>query len=160
MAFRITTHETGFQNIADTSAVQQHALGTTVTAIDPTYGQGEFIYLIGVGSTVVGSLVTWTSAHQTVLGATTSRGLVAFAMSINTAGLYGWYQISGVAVAKAGTVVTNSFVQVGAAGIVDDTATTLLWVDNAYFRSADGTPSAGLALVQCNRPCVPGRSIV
>ena len=44
----------GVQSIADTSTVQNHALGTIVRAVDETYGEGEFVYLKGVASTVVG----------------------------------------------------------------------------------------------------------
>jgi hypothetical protein len=34
-------------------------LGTVINAVDPVYGGGEFIFLKGVASTVVGSLVTY-----------------------------------------------------------------------------------------------------
>ena len=55
MAYNITTALAGFQGIELTDTTQNHALGTIVTAVDPTYGAGEFIYLKGVASTVVGS---------------------------------------------------------------------------------------------------------
>ena len=34
-------------------------LGMVVRAFDPTYGEGEFILLLGVASTVIGSMVTY-----------------------------------------------------------------------------------------------------
>src|ERR1700739_4329990 len=34
-------------------------LGSIVKAYHPTYGEGEFIKLLGVASTVAGSVVTW-----------------------------------------------------------------------------------------------------
>jgi hypothetical protein len=45
------------QAISDTSTTQLVPLGTRVKAIDKAstaYGEGEFIYLLGVASTVVG----------------------------------------------------------------------------------------------------------
>src|SRR6185312_15318133 len=49
----------GLQPIALTSTVQNHPEGFIVEAQDPTFGGGEFIYLKGVASTVVGSMVTY-----------------------------------------------------------------------------------------------------
>jgi hypothetical protein len=78
-------------------------LGTIVSAVDPTYGTGEFIFLKGVASTVVGSLVTYdqTLATTTLAPATGGNGPVAVAMSANVASQYGWYQIAGAAAVKA-----------------------------------------------------------
>ena len=59
MAYKISTPLLGFQPIAETSTTQRHPLGTIVTAIDPTYGAGEFIYLKGIGSTAVGTMVDY-----------------------------------------------------------------------------------------------------
>ena len=53
MAYVISTPLAGFQPIAVTDTTQNHALGTIVQAVDPTYGAGEFIYLKGVASTAV-----------------------------------------------------------------------------------------------------------
>jgi hypothetical protein len=78
-------------------------LGQIVRATDPTYGEGEFICLLGAANTVVGSMVTWNATtYQTVLSADTANeaGPVAIAMAANLAGYYGWYQISGLAVVK------------------------------------------------------------
>ena len=90
------------QPIAETSTTKQHDLGTVVRAVDATYGAGEFIYLQGVASTVVGSIVEYDTSFQTGLN-TTALNLprpLAVAMSANVAGPnYGWYQIAGNAVA-------------------------------------------------------------
>lgn len=93
----------GAQPIALNSTVQKHPLGTVTNGWDPTYGEGEFIYLLGVGSTVVGSLVKYSaSTWQTVL--TTNQQFrgepVAVAMAATVASEYGWYQIGGNAVIK------------------------------------------------------------
>ena len=94
----------GAQAIANTDTTQKHVLGTVVKANDPTYGEGEFIYLLGVGSTVVGSMVTYnTTTYQTALTPTTGTtdgAPIAVAMSANVASAYGWYQIQGNAVIK------------------------------------------------------------
>ena len=87
-------------------------LGTIVRAFDPTYGEGEFILLLGVASTVVGSVVRYNATtYQTTLVVNTAVKdvPVAVAMSACTAGLYGWYQIAGNAVIKktAVTVAPN-----------------------------------------------------
>lgn len=98
----------GAQAIATTDTTQKHALGTIVRATDPTYGEGEFIYLTGVASTVVGSIVNYDDSYQTALDSTATSGAprpLGIAMSANVASQYGWYQISGFAVAvKANTV--------------------------------------------------------
>jgi hypothetical protein len=87
-------------------------LGNIVRAFDPVYGEGEFILLLGVASTVVGSVVRYNATtYQTTLVVNTAVQdvPVAVAMSACTAGLYGWYQIAGNAVIKktAVTVAPN-----------------------------------------------------
>ncbi len=103
MTFAVSTLA-GAQPIANTDTTAKHVLGTVVKANDPTYGEGEFIYLLGVGSTVVGSMVTYnTTTYQTTLTPTTGTtdgAPIAIAMSANVASQYGWYQISGNAVVK------------------------------------------------------------
>lgn len=106
MAYFPTNARIVEQKIADTETTQKHPLGTIITAKDPTYGSGEFIYLKGIGSTVVGSIVNYDDSFTTALNTTaldTPRPL-AVAMSANVASQYGWYQISGLAVVtKANT---------------------------------------------------------
>ena len=106
MAFTATEPRIVEQAIATTSTTQAHPLGTIVRAVDPTYGEGEFIYLKGVASTVVGSIVEYDTTFATGLNSSaigTPRP-VAVAMSANVANQYGWYQISGLArVAKLST---------------------------------------------------------
>lgn len=110
MAFQPIESYVVEQAIADTSTTKKHALGTIVKAVDPTYGEGEFIYLLGVGSTEAGSLVKYNATtYQTVLvTATTVQNVpVAVAMSANVASQYGWYQISGNAVIKKTSVAVS-----------------------------------------------------
>lgn len=87
-------------------------LGTRVRAKDPTYGEGEFIRLVGVASTVVGSMVIYNATtYQTALITTTNgknKGVpVAVAMSACVASEHGWYQIGGNAVIKKTTVAVT-----------------------------------------------------
>lgn len=154
MPFIPVENRAGLQAIADTSSTQAAPIGTVVRAVDTTYGEGEFIYLKGVASTVVGSAVIYdTYANTTTLAAAGSRGPLAVAMSANVANQFGWYQISGSAVVKAATVVANGNVYVTAtAGTVDDAVVAGDKVDGARFKTADGTPSAGFAVCQLARP--------
>ena len=118
MAYVITAPDAaGFQPIALTDTTQNHPIGTVVRAKDPTYGEGEFVYLLGVVNTVVGSLVTWSvTSGLTALapiGANKPQP-IAVAMSANVASQYGWYQISGMAVcAKTSGLALASAVAVG-----------------------------------------------
>ena len=109
MAYVITDPRLQMQSIATTDTTQNHALGTRVKAADPTtYGEGVFVYLLGVASTVVGSLVSYNATTwQTALSANTANlaGPVAVAMSANVASQYGWYQIAGLAVIKKTAVI-------------------------------------------------------
>ena len=78
-------------------------------------------------------------------------------MSANVANQFGWYQISGAAVIKAGTVAANGSVYATAtAGTVDDAVVSGDKVDGARFKTADGTPSAGFAYCQLARPSLNG----
>ena len=94
------------QAIAETSTTQKHPLGTIVRCKDATLGTGEFIYLLGVASTTVGSIVSYDgTGFQTALDTSAVAGPsrpLAVAMSANVASQYGWYQISGIAVAAKG----------------------------------------------------------
>ena len=78
-------------------------------------------------------------------------------VSANVASQYGWYQIAGTCVAKTGTVVSGSLPYLTAtAGTLDDAVVAGDKIDNAKFITANGTPSAGFALVQANRPSANG----
>lgn len=94
-------NELGLQPIAVTSTTQNHALGKIIRGVDSTLGAGEFIYLLGVASTLAGSLVRYNATtFQTTLVANTAVQdvPVGVAMSANVAAQFGWYQIQGLAV--------------------------------------------------------------
>ena len=157
MTYIITDAVAGMQPIADTSATQRHPLGTVARAVDATYGGGEFIYLAGAANTAVGSWVRYTEDDYatTLLGAD-QIGQVATAMSANVAAQYGWYQIKGKAVGKclSGYADNGLVYATATAGSVDDAAVAGDRVKKALGASAIGTPSAGLAEFEIDRPFV------
>jgi predicted RecA/RadA family phage recombinase len=152
-----TIDRAGFQQIADTSTTKNHPLGTIVKGHDPTYGEGEFIYLIGVASTAVGSIVSYHVSHQTALsgaGAAVSQPL-AVAMSANGAASYGWYQISGVAVvAKSSAVSFAAGAAVGGAtgGLAAAAATSNAIAGAVVAAVASATSGGTSVTVMINRP--------
>lgn len=155
MAYTILENMVGSQPIANTESTARHALGQIVSATDPTYGAGEFIYLKGLDSTAVGTWVTINlDDWSTALLAANAIGPVGIAMSANLTGFYGWYQISGKAVGKALTgYVDNALVFcTGTAGSVDDTVVDGDMVHLAKGASAVDTPSSGLAEFEISRP--------
>lgn len=116
MAYRFVTPRIGAQPIDEASAVQNHPLGTIVKAVDPELGEGEFIYLEGVANTDAGDWVEYKDDGTTAIAsiALNTPDLLAVAMSDCVANMYGWYQISGVAVANKSSATS---LPVGAFGV-------------------------------------------
>lgn len=141
----------GAQPIANTETTQKHPLGTIVRGVDPTYGEAEFIYLLGVASTAVGSVVTFdASTYQTVLcavGGNIPRP-IAIAMSANVAAQYGWYQISGIAVVKKTCTVSL------AAGAAVGVLTTGLIAGTGSGKEIFGAAVAAVASATAGRTTV------
>lgn len=160
MAFAHTNGPIGAQPIADTSTTKNHPLGTIVRADDPTLGQGEFIYLKGVASTVVGSIVNYDDDFQTGLDTSAVSGPsrpLAVAMSANVASQYGWYQISGLAVAtKANSVSFADGAGLGASlGLAVAVATGTV-IQSAVVRAvASAKSDVTTVKIAINRPHDP-----
>lgn len=161
MAYNIMDDTIGLPNITEIVTATENtnlasALGTIVQATDPTYGTGEFIFLKGVASTGIGDWVTYNSDdNTTTLLAANAIGPVAISMSANTSATnYSWYQISGKAVGKAlaGFVDNANVYATATAGSVDDAVVAGDRVKLAKGASAVGTPSAGLAEFEIQRP--------
>jgi hypothetical protein len=157
----------GIQPIGASSPTPNQSLGRIIGGDDPVYGSGEFIYLLGVASTVVGSLVTWggvsganVPTYQTALAPSTANLAqpLAVAMSANGAGQYGWYQIGGTAVAlTGGTFAAAGPAYIGvAAGTVTSVAAAGKQVVNAAGLTAVGVPAANQVLLSLNRPFAQG----
>jgi len=163
MTYIVTSQFLGAQPIISTSTTKYHPVGTLVRAFDPTYGEGEFVYLPGVASTAIGSVVRYdesgagSGTATTTLASSGGRGPVAVAMAANVAGQYGWYQVKGSAVVSAGTVAAGSPLYATATG--GQAATTVVSgdkIDGAVAKAATGTPSAGFAVVEIERPVMNG----
>ena len=134
-------------------------LGQVVRAYDPILGEGEMILLLGVASTVVGSLVSYNATtYQTALSANTARlaGPVAVAMSACTAGLFGWYQIGGLAVIKKTAVAVSAQVAVyqsATTGRIMATAASGMQIEGARSANlASVTSTTSTVIVSINRP--------
>lgn len=167
MAFAITESQFIPQNIADTSTTLATGLylGKIVRAVDPTLGEGEFILLLGVASTVVGSLVTYSATtFQTTLAPSSGYNLsdpVAVAMSANVASQYGWYQISGSATIKKPAVKaqpTSNVYLSGTAGRVRTSAYSGRQILGAKITGTTTiTTTTSTVVVLINRPHIQGK---
>lgn len=144
----------------------KYPVGTILKGYDDTQGEGEFIYLPGVASTVAGDCVVYdlmTAAQATVrtLSGThlNSGRPVAFAMGATVASTYGWYQIGGLVVASvlASFAAGAKCFLTATAGNIDDAAIAGCQVLNCISSSAIATPSAGKAYLTINRPFVQGQ---
>lgn len=176
MAYSFTENRVGMLQIVDidsgitppngSSAIPTppQTLGMVARAFDPTYGEGEFILLLGVASTEVGSMVSYNATtYQTALAADTANlaGPVAVAMSANLAGTFGWYQISGLTVMKKTAVAVSPQVaiyQSATVGRVMPTAAAGKQILGA--RSANlASVAAGVStvIVSINRPHKQGQ---
>lgn len=163
MTFVPTEPEAGIQPIASNSTVQNHPLGTIVRAYDPTFGGAEFIYLLGVASTIVGALVTYNATtYQTALSPNTAKNAapVAVAMSANVASQYGWYQIAGLATVKKTAVQVLPQVKIfqsATAGRVMPTSASSLEIIGAKSANLTTvTSTTSTIVVLLNRPSMQG----
>lgn len=137
----------GAQPIANHETTQFHPLGTRVKATDPTYGEGEFIYLLGVASTVVGSMVTFSpTTWQTALSPNTANlsQPVAIAMAATVASEYGWYQVAGLAVVKKTAVKVDP---AGTRRVYQSATTGRVMQTSAAGKCVLGAASANLTTV-------------
>lgn len=146
------------QPIAETSTIQAHRFGDRFKCSDETYGPGEFIYLKGVASTVVGSVVTFNSDDwTTALAVANAVGPVAVAMSASDAATkFGWYQIYGKGVARVLALFADNAdcYLTATAGSVDDSDVAGDYIRGMVGASAVGTPAANLAEVELAYPQV------
>lgn len=144
------------QGIEDLSSSAKLPMGTIVKASHPSLGMGEFMYAKGVANTVVGSVAIIDEAGISSLASANGKGRIGCAMAANVANNYGWYQIGGKGVAKVLTGFADNGIcyLTATAGSVDDAAVAGDLVQGMMGRSAVGTPSAGKAYVELNRPFV------
>lgn len=179
MAYTLVNPQAGVPNITDRSSVQtvevvgittvssrKVPLGTVVRAVDPTYGEGEFIRLLGVASTEVGDVVkydatTFQTARLTVSNGKNKGLPVAVAMSAAAAGEDAWYQISGLAVIKKTAVAVTPQVPIfisattGRIKVLASAGQQILGATSANL----ATIASGTSTVVCliNRPHTQGQ---
>ena len=100
---------------------QRHVLGLELTAVDPFWGQGTFMYVKSTDAILKGSVVVWDESYNSVLVPNTAnQGFpVGVAMAPMASGTYGWVQIAGRAVYKTNaTVAADTAIGITAAGIL------------------------------------------
>lgn len=154
-AWKIVTPMVALQAIDATETSATISLGTRVNAKHTTYGVGEFIYLKGVASTAVGSVVLINPDDwSTSLATANDVGKLGVAMSANVASQYGWYQIYGKGAAKVltGFVDNADCYLTATAGSVDDADVAGDYIRGMKGASAIDTPSTGLAEVELGYP--------
>lgn len=157
MPFSVTENRIGIPAIADIQTFERVPVGTRVKAFDPLYGEGEFIFLRGLASTVLGSWVVFNpDDFSTKLLVANDIGPVAVAMAPIVAGQFGWYQIYGKAVGRVLTgFLDNANVYATAtAGSVDDAVVAGDRVKNCVGASAIGVPAANLAEFEIAYPAM------
>tara|TARA_Y100001938_G_scaffold151177_1_gene246919 strand:+ start:9786 stop:10286 length:501 start_codon:yes stop_codon:yes gene_type:complete len=147
----------GAQPITDVSTTKNHQLGTIVKASDTgddDRGDGEFIYLQGVASTVAGDAVLYNADDYSTTRVTADGiGPIAIAMAATVASTYGWYQIQG----KGSVQVSAGFPDnancylTDTAGEIDDEDDDGDFVSGMKGASA---VSGGVADMELSRPFV------
>lgn len=151
MAWAIIEQRVGFQPIETVDTTQNHTLGQRVKAIDPTYGEGEFIYLPGCTNGADGAWVTFDpDDYATTALVADAVGQVAVMMSaMNSTSKWGWAQIYGV---TPSSQVLTSFADgarvfcTACAGFVDDASVTGDMVNGAKGASASTARAADVSL--------------
>lgn len=134
-------------NTTDIHTVAQNPLG--MRASDAV--GNEYIYLQGIGSTIVGSWVTYSKAtYITTLTVATSRGPVAVAQAAVLASQFGWYMVNGLATGSVatGAAAANAWTT-ATPGRVDNTDVTLCLIQNAH---QVGATAANLATFSIDHP--------
>jgi len=174
MAYTIQTNQIGVPAIALTSDSSSPAvpIGTIVRASDPNYGEGEFIYLPGVASNTIGSLVTYTVGSTTVSGitpaavaltvSTKNQGrAVAVSMAANTGtATYSWYAIKGTVPVKKTAVKIAPAQKVFLSGtsgrVYATTASGKQVLGSVTSNTATVASATSTVLVAINRPTLMG----
>lgn len=149
----------------DTTSIDTTAKNALGTVAKDKNGN-EYIYLLGVASTVAGLAVIYVpSTYQTALLPATGAtcvGPVAVAMAATVAATYGWYQIYGMAAVKAG-VAGGTAIRKQLFSATSASATG--WVSDTYqagnqihgmvsLSSSTAAPGDATITVFMNRPWV------
>lgn len=169
MAYYPTENQVGLKGFGNIDTTTALPFGTIVRGVDSASGKGggEFIYLPGVASTKVGSLVTYDPLNKTTTLAPNTANLgqpLAVAMAaVATTKNYGWYQIGGVALMLKTATKVNPNVRIflsATAGSIFSTVATGKEVVNARTVNA-ATVASGTSTVAVliQRPFAQGQII-
>ena len=155
------TSRLGIANLDTVDTTARVSVGTTIEGYDDVTGQeSEYQYVRFAATTTVGQAVTLNNTTKAVLASSTTHAnsgiAIGFAVGASyAADQYGWVQTGGKAKVKAATVAAAGKVQLTTtAGTVDDAAVAGAQLAGAVFETADGTPAAGFAYANINRPRV------
>jgi len=143
----------------DTTARQP--LGMTVTAVDPFWGAGKFVYVKSQAAILKGSVCMWDeSFFADLLPSTATQGFsFGIAMAPIPSGSYGWIQTEGRAVYKTNaTVAADGVLAIAAAGILGATATgkQVLGIRNRVAATGTKTFTAGTTTGSAKLVCAAG----
>lgn len=150
MAYIPTTGRVIAQAIADVSTTQKLPLGTKVCAVDPDYGEAEFIYCKGGTNVAAGSWVLINSdTYEITALAANDVGNVGIAMSaLDATTKFGWVCVYG----KVNALCLTSFADNGlvfitaSVGYVDDTSVAGDGVNGAKGASTSTARAADFEL--------------
>lgn len=134
----------GGPRLMETETTQFFPFGYRCQGFDPIHGFGEFIYLQGIAATAAGTLVNYnplTGATTVNTGAVANSTPLAWALAPTVANLFGWYQISGSALAiNNGTAAAGPAYQpTGAANITSTQGNGLQILGGTRILVANGT---------------------
>ena len=142
---------TPFNDFFTPDTTQRQALGLKLSAVDPFWGYGEFIYIKSNDALLKGSLVAYggvsvalgvvTRFLGVLLPSTTLQGFpFGVAMAPMASGTFGWIQVVGACVYKtSATVAADANVAIAAAGVVGASATGKQLVNVRNTIGATGT---------------------
>lgn len=153
---------TDIDSVAQVGAINIYRnLPGTVMADD---AGNEYMYLLGVASTVAGSwVVVDASTFQTALAtvSATNAGLVAVAMAATLALQYGWYQTRGfVAAAQIATAAANggkALYVSGTSGVATSTAGAAACIFGAF---GIGASVSGVGAAFVSNPVFVGNATI
>ncbi len=145
----------GLLGTFDTTA--RFTLGQVVAGVDSIGAYAEYVYLSGIASTVVGSVVNYNHLGVTALvdsdTAATTLGFMAVALSANiVATTFAWYAITGT---FPTSLVANCAADVNlysssTGGALDDAKVADQEITGIMSRAA--TTAAAVVICQLNRP--------
>jgi len=152
---------------ADVHTAQRNPLGLVAAGLGADGGYAEYVYLLGVASTAIGSWVNYDVGvdYSTALldtdVAATMLGRIAIAMGATVAASYGWYQITGAASGLALTASTdtkNAFATATAGSVDDSGAGAEVLIFGAWSTGAV-SETTFLQAFALNRPHMIGISL-